>query len=297
MVTLILEGGGMRAGFVAGVLMALMDKGLVGFDRALAVSASVPSLAYFAAGQRREIETIWRSELNTAKLVCYKCIAAASLAFSARRPVLDIDYLVDEVFRKKYPLDIRKLQTSRTACVFAVTDVRKERLALLGPFDFDMYKIFKASLAVPGVYPETVRIRNYVYVDGGTVNPLPLFAINTKKPNRVFAILSKPVESKHEPITWFERSLFWRYFNKYEWMLEKQYESADAYNEQVSHLRELADEEPPRGFIVCPEKMPPAKLITRDRRKINRTIDLGYRQVEKLENQIRRFMERETAEA
>jgi predicted patatin/cPLA2 family phospholipase len=32
MLGLVLEGGGMRAGFVAGALMALMDKGLTDFD-------------------------------------------------------------------------------------------------------------------------------------------------------------------------------------------------------------------------------------------------------------------------
>ena len=102
MLGLILEGGGMRAGFVAGVLMALMDRGLVDFDRAVAVSASVPSLAYFAAGQREEIERVWRNELNTPKLVCYRNIPATSLALSKKRPFLDIDYLIYDVLKKKY---------------------------------------------------------------------------------------------------------------------------------------------------------------------------------------------------
>lgn len=66
---LVLQGGAMRAGFVAGALMALMDKGLTDFKLALAVSASVPTLAYFAADQREEIEKVWRQELNTPKLV------------------------------------------------------------------------------------------------------------------------------------------------------------------------------------------------------------------------------------
>ena len=103
MAHLILEGGGMRAGFTAGALMALSDTGLVNFDVAMAVSASIPSLAYFTAGQREELETVWREELNTPKLVCYRNIPAASIALSPKRPVLDIDYLVYEVFKKKYP--------------------------------------------------------------------------------------------------------------------------------------------------------------------------------------------------
>ncbi|MFP4036250.1 MAG: patatin-like phospholipase family protein, partial [Desulfobacteraceae bacterium] len=97
---LVLEGGGMRAGFVAGALMAIMDMGLLEhFDTAVAVSASIPTLAYAAAGQRQDMEKVWREELNTPKLVCYKNIPAASLSPSSKRPVLDIDYLVFEVFK------------------------------------------------------------------------------------------------------------------------------------------------------------------------------------------------------
>ncbi len=95
---LILEGGGMRAGFVAGALMALMDEGFTDFNIAVAVSASVPTLAYFSSGQRREMEAVWRGELNTPKLVCYRNIPAASLTLSIKRPLLDIDYLIYDVF-------------------------------------------------------------------------------------------------------------------------------------------------------------------------------------------------------
>ena len=110
MLGLILEGGGMRAGFVAGAIMALMDMGLTGFDVAVAVSASVPTLAYFAAGQREEMEQVWRTELNTPKLVCYRNIPAASLILSAKRPILDIDYLIYDVFEKNTRLICRAFQ-------------------------------------------------------------------------------------------------------------------------------------------------------------------------------------------
>jgi hypothetical protein len=42
--------------------------------------------------------------------------------------------------------------------------------------------------------------------------------------------------------------------------------------------------------------MPPARLVTRNRRKVNRTIDMGYRKVEELEDQIRRFFADDTYE-
>ena len=281
----------MRAGFVAGALMALMDRGINCFDRAVAVSASVPTLAYFASGQRLEMESVWREELNTPKLVCYRNIPAASLVLSRKRPILDIDYLVYEVFKKKYPIHAQDLCHCRTACRFAVTRTGDGELVLLRPEKGDMYEIFRAALAIPGAYPTAVRVGEYEYVDGGTVNPLPagwLFAEGVKK---LLVVLTKPIDCEQEPPGFMERTLLWRYFKKYDWMVEKLWEAAQAYNDEVANLERLGESNPPQVYLINPDTTLPAKLITRDRRKINRTIDLGYRKVEGCLEEIEAFLE------
>jgi len=73
-------------------------------------------------------------------------------------------------------------------------------------------------------------------------------------------------------------------------MMEKLWEAAQAYNEQVLFLERLARYEPPRAFIISPDEMLPARLITRDRKKINRTVDLGYQKVQKIEHHLRDFL-------
>jgi len=290
MTGLILEGGGMRAGFVAGAIMALMDTGVTQFDLGVASSASVPTLTYFATRQRKEMENVWRYELNTPKLVCYRNIPYASLTLSPKRPVLDIDYLVYKVFKGKYPLDIHRLVHTHTTCLFGLTRISDGRLALLGPGDGDIYRLFKASLAVPGCCPYTVRLGGEEYVDGGMADPLPVKALIDQNMDKIFAILSKPIDCESEPPTLLERTLFWRYFHRYDWMLEKLWEAAQAYNEQVSLLESMAQKKPPQAFILCPDSMPPAKFITSDKNKINRTIDLGYKRATGQMEEIRSFL-------
>jgi predicted patatin/cPLA2 family phospholipase len=287
MIGLILEGGGMRAGFVAGATMALMDNGVTQFDLGVASSASVPTLAYFAARQREEMESVWRYELNTPKLVCYRNIPYASLTLSPKRPILDIDYLVYDVFKRKYPLDLFHIDMT---CLFTVTRISDGRLVLLGPGDDDIYRLFKASLAVPGCYPSAVSLGEDKYVDGGTVDPLPVKILINHNIDKILAILSKPIDCEGEPPTLFERTLFWRYFHRYDWMLERLWEAAQAYNEQVSLLESMAQKDPPEAFILCPDRMPPVKFITRDKNKINRTIDLGYKKAMIRMDEIKSFL-------
>ena len=290
MLGLVLEGGAMRAGFVAGAMMALMDRGLVEFDAGVAVSASVPILAYFAASQRKEIEKVWRDELTSPKLVCYQNIPAASLALSTKRPILNIDRLVYDTFQKKYPLNRSALLANKMSCRFSAATVPEGKQAFLTPTEGNVYDVIRACLAVPGCYPAAIPLNGHEYVDGATVNPFPLQGLPDEKTLKVVAILSKPMDCENEPPNFLERALFWRYFQKYDWMLEKLWEAAQIYNSQVSLLEQMAHEDPPRALIVCPDKMPPVKFVTLDRKKINRTIDLGYEKVEELEDNIRRFL-------
>jgi len=290
MLLLVLEGGGMRAGFVAGALMALMDKRLTCFDAALAVSASVPTLAYFAAGQREDMEEVWRNELNTPKLVCYRNIPTAPFSASVKRPILDIDYLVYEVFRQRFPLNLDAVFANRMSCHFAAARVPECDLRLFDPRAGDIYTLFKACLAVPGCYPDAVPMDMGHYVDGGMAHPLPVRAMLRQGFDRALVILSKPFDSVCYPNNLLERALFWRYFRKYDWMTAKICEAGRAYTEELSFLRALIAQDPHGALVISPKTMPPARFITRDRNKINRTIDMGYRAVEALEAPIRRFM-------
>ncbi|VBB41729.1 Phospholipase, patatin family [uncultured Desulfatiglans sp.] len=280
----------MRAGFVAGAVMALMDEGLMTFDRAVAVSASVPTLAYAAAGQRRQLERVWRGELCTPKLICYRNIPVVSLAPSARRALIDIDYLVHEVFEKRYPIDVQKLMACRMRCLFAVTEAGEGRFELLKPLEHDIYEQFRACLAVPGCYPETVRLGGGEFVDGGASNPLPLRGLMDTDLDRVLAVLSRPEGCTFDPPNLFERALFWRYFQRYDWMMERLWDAAMVYREETSILKTLALKNPPHAMIICPDDMPPARFLTRDRRKINLTVDMGYAKVQALLRPIRRFL-------
>lgn len=290
MVGLILEGGGMRAGFVAGALMALMDQGLCGFNIAVAVSASVPTLAYFASGQREEIEMVWRNELHSPSLVCYQNIPGAFFILSNQKPVLNLHYLVYKVFKEKYPLNLENLINSKIACYFVLTDVAESRSVFLCPGDGDIYSIFEAALKVPGCYPKPIYVHGCEYMDGGITHLLPIHFLIEQKVKKIVAILSTPLEYKYHPLNLIERILLWRYFRRNQWVLKKLRETSQVYEKEKSLLKQLAGKDPPQALIISPKEMPPARFITRNRKKINQTIDLGYKKTQDLENRIRSFL-------
>jgi predicted patatin/cPLA2 family phospholipase len=295
MLALVLEGGGLRAGFVAGALMALMDLGLRNFDIAVAVSASVPSLAYFLSGQRTAIEKIWRHELTSEKVVAYRYLPLAVLSDSSSYPVLNTGYLVDHVIRRKYPLNLDALESCPTNFLMAATRVPSGRLDFLRLGQDDLYRIFKACLAVPACAVGPVRVGKRKYLDGGIANPLPVRPLLKYRSIRILGILSKPPHEGHYPTNFLERVFFWRYFRKHAWVTRCLKKSTKVYAEQVALLEEYARLQPPAAFIIRPEKMPAADFVTRNGDKVNLTIDAGYRNVETLHEKLATFLAHERA--
>jgi len=295
MIGLVLEGGGMRAGFVAGAVMALMDKGLLGFDCAVAVSAGAPTLAYMAAGQRREMESVWREELCSPGLIRYRHLPLAPVPNEENPPVVDVDYLVLDLFREKYPLDVERLLSGPIQCHFATAELSSGRFRLLRPGDDGIYKILKAAVALPGCYPHGVSVNGVECIDGGTVNPLPVYKLIGLGAERLVAILSRPVGCEFDPPSLLGRALFWWYFQKHAWILDKLEEAGRAYEDQVLYLAECAAQSPAEALVIAPDSMPPARLVTRSRRKINRAVDMGYEKVEEMQDHLRRFFHPATA--
>jgi hypothetical protein len=109
-------------------------------------------------GQREEIETVWRGELNTPPLIQYRNIPLAPLQRTGRRPIVDVDYLVFNLLRDRFPVNTVRFRDSPIDCYFTVTSVPTGSCCLLRSRDGDFYQLFKAALAVPGCHPEVVSI-------------------------------------------------------------------------------------------------------------------------------------------
>ena len=63
------------------------------------------------------------------------------------------------------------------ACRFSAATVPEGKQVFLNPAEGNIYDVIRACLAVPGCYPAPVPMNGREYVDGATVNPLPLQGI------------------------------------------------------------------------------------------------------------------------
>jgi len=159
---LIIGGGGMTCSFGVGCVLALVKEyGLTAPDIVIAGSGGAGTAAYYVAGQYQSILNIWENLLSTKKFINV-------LRFWR---VIDIDYLIDTVFRKQDPLRKERVQETKTVFLIPVTNACTGELEYLSAKNGDIFEALRATKAMPLAYNKLIPINHNVYCDSYLSSP------------------------------------------------------------------------------------------------------------------------------
>jgi predicted patatin/cPLA2 family phospholipase len=164
---LVVEGGGLRGAFPAGVLQVLLARfGPDIFDGIFTVSSGVFASTFFIAGQGTEMEAIWRDRVWGHLLVDHR-------NWLTGKPVLRLDYLID-LFKGPARLDLGRVMNSRPYLEYVLTDYRTRQAVYVDAKSNDIFDLMRASSALPHIYPLPVIIGGRHFYDGGQSDPIPV---------------------------------------------------------------------------------------------------------------------------
>ncbi len=184
---LIVEGGGMKCAYSAGVLDGFLDGG-ISFDYCIGVSAGAANAVSFLAGQRERNLRFYTEYSKSPKY-----FGIISFIFTGN--LFGLDYIYGELSAEggKDPVDYDALMNN--PCVFecpatAVEDGRPKYFSKtdMAPDDFT---IIKATCAIP-VASKPVEIDGHFYYDGGVSDSIPIFRAEDVGCDRFVVLLSKP---------------------------------------------------------------------------------------------------------
>ncbi len=154
---LVMTGGGMKCSYSAGALLALEDV----FDFkppeiVVAASGSVGMASYFITGQTENIRHVWEEVATSKRLMNPMRI----------NKMLDIDYLVDEVMKKEYPLDTSKIYESGIDYLIAATNTKTGKVEFFSnKSGLDLFEVIRATMAMPVAYGKKIKLNNDTYCD------------------------------------------------------------------------------------------------------------------------------------
>jgi predicted patatin/cPLA2 family phospholipase len=183
---LVVEGGGMRGIFSAGVLDAFTEKRFDPFDLYLGVSSGACNLSSFVAGQHTRNYRIYTRQMRRPGFM--------SLArFVRGGHYMDLDWLW-EAFGREDPLDVASASrnTREKEFVIVCTAVATGEPAYLIPTQETWLDCLKASSSIPLLYRGFTHIDSVPMTDGGVADPLPAAEACRRGAATIVVIRSRP---------------------------------------------------------------------------------------------------------
>jgi predicted patatin/cPLA2 family phospholipase len=162
---LIVEGGAMRGAWAAGVLAFLHERGRRQYDLVYAASSGALSAAYFVAGMWPPCLAIWRKQA---------CKVVRKTNFLRRKPIIDLAYLVDHVFREHVPLSVAALQMAPTRFFIVLTDCLTGQPAYFRACDERVFDALRATASMPLATRGFDYVDGHPFADGGVSDPIPI---------------------------------------------------------------------------------------------------------------------------
>lgn len=187
-IALCIEGGAMRGVIAAGMVAALEQLGLThAFDGVYGSSAGAICGAYFLAGQAEIGARIFTEDINNRRF-------ASRLRTFSRRPIVDLNFLVDDVMVGAKRLDTDRVLASRTPLTVVATDVASASTALLGHFvDGDELRAaLRAGATMPIIAGPPHPFRGRRYFDASLTEPIPVPSADRAGFTHIIVLLTRP---------------------------------------------------------------------------------------------------------
>lgn len=252
---IIASGGGMKCSYSVGSALALIDKyKLTNPEIAIGTSGGAGTMAYFVSGQRDSIRNIWGNLLTTKNFL------------NPRRfwKIMDVDYLIDQIFKIQDPLHIDNLYKSPTNFLVPCTNVVTGEVKYFSNHEpIDFFEVLRAAKAMPFAYGKTININGQKYCDTEISGWLTLH-INKAKSLGAEKVLVLD-NTNYDP---FIENCFKL------WELSRSEQFKKNYYSELKKANGVHFDD--SVFFLRPKSELKISGFTSDKKLLNETIDLGY---------------------
>jgi len=266
---LIIGGGGIHGAFFAGFVSTLgRNLGHDFFDAIYAVSVGVYEATFFASGQPKTIERTWREHVDGLKLINPFNILRG-------RPILKLEYLT-EIFQNEVSRLDTQAVLQNTTPTYALTDLETGEAVYKKPRNREeIFRYMEASSALPIRSP--IEIDGRRYVDGNlSIGEFPVEKA-LEDGHEEILVLSSKLYGFHNDLSLRTISRTAKLANSFVRGKSNRIRLLSQYRNNLLESRKLAIRNPERIEIVEPDRQILFGFLDTNKRRINRTVDLGQK--------------------
>lgn len=240
---LVLEGGGMRGLYTAGVLDTFSQQQFLP-DYVIGVSAGACNGVSYVSGQRGR-----NYRINTDYLGDKRYISLSN--YLRTRSLFGMDFIFGEVPETLDPFDYPAFLAAPCAFITGVTDVQTGKPVYF-PKQPDMKsqcRLLRASSSIP-LFSPMVNLQGRAYLDGGTSDPIPVRQALADGCDRVIVVLTRHRGYQKPPTS--HRPVYRHAFRYYPAMVRLLDHRHQVYNDTLAYLKLL--EKSGKAMVIAPSE-------------------------------------------
>ena len=262
-VGLVLEGGGMRALFTAGVLDALLDIKELDIDGIVGVSAGALFGVNYVSGQKeRAIRYNKKYARDKRYMGFYSWITT--------RNAVNEEFAFYEIPFKLDVFDQEKFKQSKIDFYVVMTNVEsgKPEYVLIKDV-FKQMEYLRATSALPFA-SKIIEINGKKYLDGGISDSIPIDYCEGLGYDKIILVLTRPKNTHKEDKLNFLYKLVYR---KYPNLVERLINMGKDYEVVLKKIKDLENEN--KIFVIRPPEVLKIGRLEKNEDKIQNVYDIG----------------------
>lgn len=276
---LVLEGGGMRGLYTAGVLDFFIEKKLA-FSSCYGVSAGACHLASYMSGQRGRAYRISVDYLDD-KNYC----SAYSLLKTG--DLFNVDMCYNQIPNELDPFDYEAAEKYPGRGVVVVTDIKsgQAKYVELKNMRRDLVAI-RASASLPLV-SRNVEINGKMYLDGGMSDSIPIRKSLRDGNLKNIVVLTRPDGYRKKPTS--NMAIMRAKYKDYPGVVRDMENRHIVYNKSLDFVKK--EEKAGRAFVFRPENLIKIERIEKDPKKLRVLYLQGYYDAATRYKEMKKFLE------
>lgn len=278
---LVLEGGGVRGIYVAGVLDVFLEQGIC-FDGVIGNSAgAIHGCSYLSNQKGRSIR------YYTKYCGDYRFMSLRSWLTTG--DLVGVDFCYHELPEKLDVYDNEAFKRCGIPFYAVCTNIETGKPEYMRIFDmFEQIDYLRASASLP-YFSRVVEIEGKKYLDGGCSDSVPVQAFRNMGYDRNVVVLTQPSDYRKKP----EFSALAKIvYAKYPALAEALCNRHVAYNQTADVIRQL--EETGDVFVIRPERALEIGRMEKDPQNVQRVYNIGREDAMRHMNRLQQWLAEDT---
>jgi len=251
-IALVIEGGGFKSVFSAGVLDAFLINKFQPFDMYIGVSSGAMCLSYYVANQYKTYFSLSKEVSVNEKFLSFR----HSLS---EQGYMDLNFL-SKYAKEHNPLDLKKIieSTENKELYIVATNLENGEAVYLEPDKKNFYKCLQATSSLPFFTKGSCEINGVNFMDGAWSDGIPVKAAAEFGATKVIVIRPNPLGYKMAGLSYLGLLAGYWWKNNPE-VRDNFFKEDNKYNEAVDFLAEK--HESLEVLQICPDSFLKSRVV------------------------------------